>query len=179
MRRMVEANDAQERNEAELAEYARQDERDARRIMAVHQEHQFEALHGVSQEQWQAAQQARADGLARTGWDPSQPVGTEHHPETLIDGGSLTPNSAQAAAAQAVRYGTVTGIDAQLSRNAAEAAAWNSPVIRRVRMAALEAEISRTGSDAAHHARSEIARQAGLPEQYYPEIRPRLAAGDW
>ena len=182
MARLVAETEAREQNEAALAEFARRDEAEARAVMFRHQEHVFEAQHGYGQAEWREAQQARGDALAAAGFDASAVVGSEGRPEQLIDGGSLTPSKGPAARAEAEarRYQTTSGIDAVLRRNADESAAWSSPPMRRVRQAALEDEIRRTGGTVPpREIRRTSPPPSPLPVQVIPERWGAPAVGDF
>jgi hypothetical protein len=188
MQRLVRESEARDANEAELAELARQDEAASRAIMARHAENVHIAMTGHTSSEWMAAQQQRATALAEAGYDPSAPLGSPQHPETLIDGGSLTPNSAQAAVAEVTRYATTSGMDAQLARCRDEADAWNSPAIRRQRELSLRGQLARESAAGPGRVITRAAasvpapppswkRDPRLPHQSLPGAR--LPAGDW
>ena len=191
MQRTVLASEARDANEAALAELARADEAASRAIMAAHAEHVSEALTGYTPAELFAARQHAAFALAETGYDPAAPVGSEAHPEVLVDGGSLTPSRGPAAraAAEASRYATVSGVDAQLAACRSESEHWaRDPAIRRQREISLRGQCAR---ESAAGPGPVITRQAAsvpaappawtrdprLPVQSLPPVR--LPAGDW
>ena len=142
--------------------------------VAEHLAHQHEALTGYTAEELRQAQQARGDHLAAVGWDPAAPVGSPAHPEILIDGASVsTMSGALPVEAARTRYAEVTGADALLQRNAAEAAAWGSPQMRRVRRAAELAELTRSAGLVS--TRRDPARQPDLFGAELTRTTPPLA----
>jgi hypothetical protein len=190
MRARIEENDVRELQEAAGEVARRAEEAESRAIMADHARKVTQASTGHSAEELLAARQAQLDYLASINFDPQAPVGSPQHPAILVGGEDLSARAAREQAAVS-RY-DATGIEAQLARHEAERAAWAGPTMRRVREAALEAEIRRGGASsprAAAPVRREITRDGPPPGAYTngltfqrilsPDEVARLDAGDW
>jgi hypothetical protein len=133
----VARHEAAEAAEAERAEAARVDEAVLTATVREHLDHAHEAITGYTPAELREAQQARIDALAAIDWDASAPLGSPRYPEVLIGGASVAGMAGSGAVEAArAKYEAVGGTTALMARNAAEAAAWNSPEMRRIQRAA-------------------------------------------
>ena len=101
----VARTEAAEAAAAELAAAEAADDRALRRRIAEVAEHHWEATTGHTSAEWEQARQAAVDARDAAGFDASAPYGWAAHPEPLVDGQSLRPDSARAP----VRLGRSVG----------------------------------------------------------------------
>jgi hypothetical protein len=169
----VAANEANEARQAELDDLAREEDAEARRMMADHAESVHVAATGYTSAELRQAEQARIDALSAREYDPGAPAGTRQHPEVLIDGASLV-SAAERRPGTVARSAAVTSAADRdyvhgspewcLARNAELAADWDGPVIRRQRTLSRRAEIARAEAD---HA-AEVSRSKRLRHNHRP-----------
>jgi hypothetical protein len=181
---MLAAEEAEERQRL-LDEAAAEDDQKTREHMADLAERSTVAMTGRTPAELRMLAENLTDARDAAGWDPLAPVGTPAHPEILVDGASLdptphrpTPTLAEPAAARSSAEYLDT-IEGQLARAQAEAAAWDSPAIRRQRQLSASAlEIRRRSSrPPVVGVPREIRRASTAAPGPGPGRRPRLHDG--
>ena len=141
---LVARQDAADQNQAEVAEYAREDDAVMRVRVREHQSHAFEAATGYPEHEWLAAQQAVQFAKGDLGWDANAPLGSPQHPEPLVAGESVcrpaAPGTARrSGASEAEELARRVAFEAEAGREVISRA---KTISRRRQIAELERELA-------------------------------------